>query len=74
MDRGVWWATVHGVTTNQTGLKQQTLSLSHDGLEVQQLKYWRIWCLVRTAFWFKDSCPLLVTSWQKGNENSLRSL
>ena len=27
MDRGVWWATVHGVTMNQTGLKQRTLSL-----------------------------------------------
>ena len=24
MDRGGWWATVHGVTKNQTGLKQLT--------------------------------------------------
>ena len=63
MDRGIWWATVHGVTKNQTGLQELTLSLSHDGWEVQQLKCWQIWCLVRTAFWFTDTYPLLVSSY-----------
>ena len=26
MDRGVWWATVHGVTNSQTGLKHTHVS------------------------------------------------
>ena len=29
MDRGVWWATVHGVTQNQTRLKQLSLHNNH---------------------------------------------
>ena len=28
MDRGVWWATVHGVTKSQTHLSTQKISIS----------------------------------------------
>ena len=73
MDTGVWWA-IRGVINNQTGLQQLTLSLSHDGWEVQQLKCWQVWCLVRTAFWFTDSCPLLVFSYGRREMRTLWGL
>ena len=30
MDRGAWWATVHGVTKSQTGLKQLSMHTCKD--------------------------------------------
>ena len=37
MDRGVWWAAVHGVTKGQTRLKQLSMHAQHYGLESQLL-------------------------------------
>ena len=37
MDRGGWWATVHGVTQSRTRLKQ--LSMAQQGQKVQMSSY-----------------------------------
>ena len=37
MDRGAWWATVHGVTQSRTRLKQ--LSMAQQGQKVQMSSY-----------------------------------
>ena len=33
MDRGAWWATVHGVSKSQTGLKQLSMHTCKDSVE-----------------------------------------
>ena len=33
MDRGAWWATVHGVSKSQTGLKQLSMHSCKDSVE-----------------------------------------
>ena len=50
MDRGAWWATIHGVTKSQTRLKQlnvhtswkQHKGFSHSGVAENQDLLWRL--------------------------------
>ena len=47
MDRGAWWATVHGVTTSWTGLSNLTFTFHSHALEKEMATHpsvlaWRI--------------------------------
>ena len=37
MDRGAWWATVHGVTKSQTRLSDQTTATTNAALCLQKI-------------------------------------
>ena len=53
LDRGAWWATVHGVTKSQTRLKRLTFTLS--------LLLPLVPALVQSQFWYlrlMDACLL----------------
>ena len=63
MDKGAWWATVHGVTKSRTWLKQLSIiqfscSVMSDSFQPHGLQHTRPPCPSSTPGVYSNSCPL----------------
>ena len=58
MDRGAWWATVHGVTKSRTRLNDFTHSLTHSLKKINRENYYLRIILKLIGFYLWASIPL----------------